>query len=250
MDRVDGKVTIITGAGMGMGRAHALLLAREGARVVVTDVDSNAGEETVQLVLGAGGEARFLKHDVTDELSWQEVMRHVDDAYARVDVLVNNAGILLLKPVHETTLEEWDRIFAVNTRGVFLGTKHVLPLMQKAGRGSIVNISSIYGIIGAPNAAAYEATKGAVRLLTKATAVDYAPFGIRANSVHPGVIRTHMTAHLMADPETEKALLGPTIMARSAAPEEVSTAVLFLASDESSFMTGAEVVVDGGYTAV
>lgn len=250
MGRVEGKVAVITGAGMGMGRAHALLLAREGARVVVTDLDPGAGKETAELVTEAGGEAYFWEHDVSDEKAWLDVMRHVEDTYGHVDVLVNNAGILLLKPVQETTVEEWDRIFGINARGVFLGTKHVLPLMQKAGRGSIVDISSIYGIIGAPNAAAYEATKGAVRLLTKATAVDYAPFNIRANSVHPGVIRTHMTADLIADPDTEKALLGSTVMARSAAPEEVSGAVLFLASDESSFMTGAELVVDGGYTAV
>ncbi len=250
MGRVEGKVAVITGAGQGMGRAHAVLLAREGARVVVTDVDSGAGKETVDLVTEAGGEASFWEHDVSEERAWVEVMGHVDNTYGHVDVLVNNAGILLLKPVHETTVEEWDRIFGINARGAFLGTKHVLPLMQRAGGGSIVNISSIYGLVGAPNAAAYEATKGAVRLLTKATAVDYAPFNIRANSVHPGVIRTHMTADLIGDPDTEKALLGPTVMARSAAPEEVSAAVLFLASDESSFMTGAEMVVDGGYTAV
>ncbi len=250
MGRVENKVAVITGAGMGMGRAHALLLAREGARVVVTDIDPEAGKETAELVTKAGGEAYFWAHDVSDERAWLDVMGHVEETYGHLDVLVNNAGILLLKPVQETTVEEWDRIFGINARGVFLGTKHVLPLMQKAGGGSIVNISSIYGIIGAPGAAAYQATKGAVRLLTKATAVDYAPFNIRANSIHPGVIRTHMTADLIADPDIEKALLGPTLMARSAAPEEVSVAVLFLASDESSFMTGAELVVDGGYTAV
>jgi cyclopentanol dehydrogenase len=241
---------VVTGAGMGMGRAHAVLLAREGASVVVTDIDAAAAKDTVGVIAEAGGAARFCEHDVSDERSWTDVMDQVDEAFGRVDVLVNNAGILLLKPVHQTAVEEWDRIFSINARGVFLGTKHVLDLMRKAGGGSIVNISSIYGIIGAPNAAAYEATKGAVRLLTKATAVDYAPFGIRANSVHPGVIRTHMTAGLIDQGDAEKALLGPTIMARSAAAEEVSGAVLFLASDESSFMTGSEVVVDGGYTAV
>ena len=250
MGRVEGKIAVVTGAGMGMGRSHALLLAREGASLAVTDIDTGAAKETVELITEAGGKARFWEHDVASEQSWVDVMAGVGEAFGLVDVLVNNAGILLLKPVQETTVEEWDRIFSINARGVFLGTKHVLAMMQNAGGGSIVNISSIYGLIGAPNAAAYEATKGAVRLLTKATAVDYAPFGIRANSVHPGVIRTHMTAGLVSDRETEKALLGPTIMGRSAGPEEVSTAVLFLASDESSFMTGAEIVVDGGYTSV
>ncbi|HEX5365379.1 MAG TPA: glucose 1-dehydrogenase [Acidimicrobiales bacterium] len=250
MGRVEGKVAVVTGAAMGMGRAHAILLAREGATVAVTDLDAAAAKGTVDAVTEAGGVARAWQHDVAEESSWVEVMSQVDQAFGRVDVLVNNAGILLQKPVHETTVEEWDRIFAVNARGPFLGTRHVLGLMRKAGGGSIVNISSIYGIIGAPSAAAYEATKGAVRLLTKATAVDYAPFGIRANSVHPGVIRTHMTEGILHGGEAERALVGPTVMARSAAPEEVSGAVLFLASDESSFMTGSEVVVDGGYTAV
>ncbi len=250
MGRVEGKIAVVTGAGMGMGRSHARLLAAEGATAVVTDVDPAAGKETVELIAEAGGQARFFEHDVASEASWIDVLGQVDAAFGRVDVLVNNAGILLMKPVQDTTVEEWDRIFSINAKGVFLGTKHVLPLMQKAGRGSIVNISSIYGLVGAPSAAAYEATKGAVRLLTKATAVDYAPFGIRANSIHPGVIRTHMTEGLVGEPALEKALLGPTIMQRSAAAEEVSPAVLFLASDESSFVTGSEIVVDGGYTAV
>ena len=155
-----------------------------------------------------------------------------------------------MKTVQDTKAEEWDKIFEINARGVFLGTKAVLENMKAAGGGSIVNISSIYGLVGAPSAAAYQATKGAVRLFTKSTAADYAEFNIRANSVHPGVIRTAMTEDILADPTSEKELLGTTIMQRAAQPEEVARAVLFLASDEASFMTGSEMVVDGGYTAL
>ena len=154
-----------------------------------------------------------------------------------------------MKPVQDTTEDDWDKIFSINTKGVFLGTKAVLENMKAAGGGSIVNISSIYGLVGAPSAAAYQATKGAVRLFTKSTAVDYAEFNIRANSIHPGVIRTSMTEDILGDPHGEKAMLGTTVLQRAGQPEEVARAVLFLASDDASFMTGSEMVVDGGYTA-
>jgi cyclopentanol dehydrogenase len=164
--------------------------------------------------------------------------------------MVNNAGILIMKPLEDTTTEDWDRIFDINVKGVFFGTKCVLPAMKKAGGGSIINISSIYGLVGAPMAAAYEASKGAVRLFTKACAADLAAYNIRVNSVHPGVIDTPMTKDLLADPAVKTALLGTTILKRPATPQEVANAVLFLASDESSFVDGAEMVVDGGYTAL
>lgn len=164
--------------------------------------------------------------------------------------MVNNAGTLILKPVHETSNEEWDRTFDINVRGTFLGIREAVPLMQESGGGSIINISSIYGIIGAPSAGAYIASKGAVRLMTKSCAVDLADFNVRVNSVHPGVIDTPMTKDLLhTDEETRKTLLGPTLMNRPSTPDEVSKAVLFLASDESSFVHGAEIIVDGGYTA-
>lgn len=250
MGRMQNKVAVVTGAGVGMGRTHALLLAREGASVVVTDVNETTGRETVGLIEKAGGKAIFIRHDVSKASEWEAVCSSAVSQFGRIDTLVNNAGILTMKTVDETTEAEWDLIFDINAKGVFLGIKAVLPGMKLAGGGSIVNISSIYGIVGAPSAAAYQGTKGAVRLLTKSAAVDLAKFNIRVNSVHPGVIATDMTKELLKDPEVAKALLGTTILGRPAQPEEVSNAVLFLASDEASFMTGSEMVVDGGYTAM
>jgi len=249
MGRMDGKIALVTGAAMGMGRTHAETLAREGATVVLTDIDDATGEGTAEAIRQAGGSADYMHHNVASEEEWKSVIDTTVAKYGKINVLVNNAGILILKPVDQTETSEWDKIFDINVKGTFFGIKHVLPAMQKAGGGSIVNISSIYGLIGAPSAAAYEASKGAVRLLTKATAIDYAPHKIRVNSVHPGVIDTPMTKDLLADPDVKQAILGTTILDRPAQPQEISNAVLFLASDEASFMTGSEMVVDGGYTA-
>ena len=165
-----------------------------------------------------------------------------------VDILINNAGILILSTVQDTLDEDFDRVLDINVKGVFYGMKYMLPAMQAAGGGSIVNISSIYVLIGAPASAAYQASKGAVRLLTKSTAVDYAPFIIRVNSVHPSIIRTNMTKDMLVDEAITQQIIGTTLLGRPAEPMEVSYAVLFLASDEASYMTGSEVVVDGGYT--
>lgn len=248
MGRVKGKVALVTGAAMGMGKTHAELLAEEGAKVIVTDMDEAAGKKVVAGIRKAGGKADFYKLDVTSEAQWKSVVAKVVKADRTIDVLVSNAGIFVMKPVEDTTTQDWDRVFDVNVKGVFFGTRYVLPVMRKARKGSIINISSIYGINGAPGAAAYEASKGAVRLFSKACAADLAKFGIRVNSVHPGVIDTPMTKDLLADPAIKKAILGTTILGRPAKPREVSYAVLFLASDESSFVHGAEIVVDGGYT--
>lgn len=247
--RVQDKVAVVTGGAAGMGRAHSQLLAREGASVIVTDIDDIGGRKTAQLIKDEGGTASFVQHDVSKASDWDTVVEHAMERHGRVDILVNNAGILAFKSLQDTDEDEWDRIFAVNAKGTFLGCRAVIPAMKESQAPSIVNISSMYGIIGAPNAAAYEASKGAVRTLTKAAAVDLGEFGIRVNSVHPGVIATAMTKDVLADPESAKALLGTTILGRAAQPEEVSTTVLFLASDESSFMNGSELVVDGGYIA-
>lgn len=249
MKRVQDKVIIVTGGAMGMGRSHSELLASHGAWVFVADMNVELGQATVADIRKNGGKADFLRLDVTNEADWNAAVGQIIERAGRIDVLINNAGILILKPVQDTTNEDWDRIFDVNARSVFIGTRAVIPFMQKAGKGNIVNISSIYGLVGAPGASAYEASKGAVRMFTKSCAVDLAPFNIRVNSVHPGVIETQMTRDLLADPIIRPALLGPTLLKRPAQPIEVSQAVLFLASDESSFVHGAELVVDGGYTA-
>jgi cyclopentanol dehydrogenase len=249
MKRVQDKVIIVTGGAMGMGQSHSELLASQGAQVYVADMNAELGQATVDGIRKSGGKADFLKLDVSKESDWNAAIGTVIERSGRIDVLVNNAGMLILKPVQDTTNADWDRTFDVNARSVFLGTRAVIPHMQKAGKGNIINISSIYGLVGAPGASAYEASKGAVRLFTKSCAVDLAPFNIRVNSVHPGVIETQMTKDLLADPVIRPALLGPTLLKRPAQPIEVSQAVLFLASDESSFVHGAELVVDGGYTA-
>lgn len=249
MKRVQDKVILVTGGAMGMGQSHSELLASQGAWVFVADVNQTQGQSTVDGIRKNGGKADFLKLDVTQEADWNAAVNQIVERAGRLDVLVNNAGILILKPVQDTSNQEWDRIFDVNVRSVFIGTRAAIPVMQKQGGGTIVNISSIYGLVGAPGASAYEASKGAVRLFTKSCAVDLAPFNIRVNSVHPGVIETQMTKALLDDPAVRPLLLGPTLLKRPAQPIEVSQAVLFLASDESSFVHGAELVVDGGYTA-
>lgn len=249
MKRVQDKVILVTGGAMGMGQSHSELLASQGAWVFVADVNQTQGQSTVDCIRKNGGKADFLKLDVTQEADWNAAVNQIVERAGRLDVLVNNAGILILKPVQDTSNQEWDRIFDVNVRSVFIGTRAAIPVMQKQGGGTIVNVSSIYGLVGAPGASAYEASKGAVRLFTKSCAVDLAPFNIRVNSVHPGVIETQMTKALLDDPAVRPLLLGPTLLKRPAQPIEVSQAVLFLASDESSFVHGAELVVDGGYTA-
>ncbi len=249
MGRVQGKVALVTGGAMGMGKTHSEELAQEGAHVFVTDRDVAAGEAVVKGIVAAGGKADFIKHDVTSENDWNSVIAAITKKAGHLDILVNNAGILILKPAHETTNDEWDSVFNVNVRGVWLGIRACVPLM-KGRKASIINISSIYGIVGAPMAGAYIASKGAVRLLTKSCAVDLIQFGIRVNSVHPGVIDTEMTKDLLhGAAEVRKAIMGATLFDRPCQPVEVSKAVLFLASDDSSFVHGAEILVDGGYIA-
>ena len=256
MPRVGGKVALITGAGMGLGRATALLLASEGARIAVTDIDPRGGRETVDLIATAGGEAFFLEHDVADEAAWQRAIAGVEERFGRLDVLVNNAGIAIARNVEETTLEEWHRTMAVNSDGVFLGCKTAIPLMRCSGGGSIVNLSSIDGIIGEAELAAYCASKGAVRTLTKSVAAHCAEqrTGIRCNSVHPGYIWTAQTETYFRDlgnldEERAKALSRHPI-GFLGEPNDIAYMILYLASDESKFVTGSEMVVDGGYLMV
>ena len=245
--RLSGKVALISGAARGMGESEARLFAREGAQVVLGDILADQGRAAVENITQQGGTATFVPLDVTHEQDWQRAVETAEQTYGRLDILVNNAGIVRMAPLDETSLEAWNEVIGVNQTGVFLGMKHAVPAMRRAGGGSIVNISSIAGLIGLPNIPAYQASKGAVRLLTKNAAVQYATDKIRVNSVHPGRIETPMTAPLA--PERREMLLRLTPLGRDGTAEEVAYGVLYLASDESSYVTGAELVIDGGYTA-
>lgn len=238
MGRMDGKVALVTGAARGMGRECAERLAAEGAAVVATDViDPENGLDGVD----------FKKLDVSDEADWTRVVEDVLASHGRIDVLVNNAGIIAYEDIESVSLEAWNKVIAVNLTGTMLGMQQVIPVMKENGGGSIVNFSSIWGNAAVAGAAGYHASKGAVRNLTKNAAITYATDGIRANSVHPGFIATPLTE--AQDQGINEVVIGNTPMKRAGRPEEVAAAVLFLASDEASFVTGAELVVDGGYLA-
>ncbi|HUY40886.1 MAG TPA: glucose 1-dehydrogenase [Candidatus Dormibacteraeota bacterium] len=251
--RVHGKVAIVTGAAMGIGSACARLLAREGAKVVVTDLDATGGEATAKAIRAAGGEATFVKHDVASENEWKNVIASALQAFERVDVLVNNAGIGTTGNVADATLDQWRKLMSINCDGVFLGTKYVFPAMKRAGGGSIINMSSILGMVGQGDAAAYCASKGAIRLLAKSAALHGAPHRIRVNSIHPGYIETPMVAHYVASTGDEqaarRALADLHPLGHLGEPDDIAYGVLYLASDESKFVTGSELVIDGGYTA-
>jgi cyclopentanol dehydrogenase len=251
MARVKDKVAVVTGGALGLGFATARLLAQEGAKVVVADRDTVNGKAAVERIRSeTDSDAIFIELDVASESLWQAAVAQVVGHYGRLDVLVNNAGIYLSGTTESTSLEVWEQTFAVNVRGVFLGSRAVIPVMRQGGGGSIVNISSNWGIVAFPDAAAYVASKGAVRLLSKATASEVAKDGIRVNSVHPSLTATDMTRGVLEDVALTKTLVGPSLLGRPARAEEIAQAVLFLASDDASFMTGSEMVVDGGYTAV
>jgi NAD(P)-dependent dehydrogenase (short-subunit alcohol dehydrogenase family) len=243
--RLEGKVALISGGARGMGAVEAKLFAKEGAKVVIGDVLEDLGKGLEAEINETGGEALFVKLDVGKEEEWQRAVDATVQHFGKLNVLVNNAGILLRSDLEETTVEGWDRTMVVNARGVFLGTKTAVSAMRKAGGGSIVNISSVSGMIslGYP---AYNASKGAVRIFTKNVAVEYAKENIRVNSIHPGVIKTAM---MDGDARTEADWYDLIPIGRWADPIEVAYGVLFLASDEASYITGSELVIDGGFTA-
>ena len=247
--RLEGKVALITGGARGMGAVEAKLFAREGAKVVIGDLLEEEGRQVEAEIAEAGGEAMFVRLDVTREDDWREAVDQAVSKFGKLNVLVNNAGISSRSHPDISSLEGWELIMEVNSKGVFLGTTYAIPKFLEAGGGSIVNISSILGLVGSETGhPAYNASKGAVRLLTKATAVRYGKDGIRANSVHPGYLPP-MGKGLPMDPARRKALLAVTPLRREGRQEEVAYAVLFLASGEASYITGAELAVDGGYTA-
>ena len=252
--RVEDKVAIVTGAASGIGRGSAEILAREGARVVLSDVNEPLGREAAKAI---GGDAIFLRHDVSDEESWREVIAATLARFGRLDVLVNNAGIAIVADIESTTVEQWRKMMAVNAEGVFLGCKHAIPAMRRSGGGSIINISSAAGLVGTPPFAAYSATKGAVRILTKSVAAHCREKGdaIRCNSIHPGGIDTPLVRGLTRQPQGSEpgAIEGVSELGQAIGygqPADIGYLVLYLASDESRFMTGSELAIDGGLTCV
>ena len=249
--RLAGKVALITGGASGMGQSEAAIFAREGAKVVVADILEFEARQAVEKIAAAGGQARFVKLDVTSETDWEAAVKATVTAFGKLDLLVNNAGISGTFDPDTLSTSAWDTLLNVNAKGVFLGMKHAVPAMRQAGGGSIVNISSISGIAGQSMVhMGYNGSKGAVRVMTKSAAVQFARDGIRVNSVHPGVLPPMRTSRVTADPAVRAAMLKGVPMKREGRVEEVAHAVLFLASDEASYITGAELVVDGGYLAV
>lgn len=255
MGRVDNKVALVTGGALGIGAAACEMLAREGAAVAVTDLHDDEGGAVAEQIRGAGGKARFWHLDVTDEDAVARVCSEVAAEFGKLNVLVNNAGIAgVNKPTDEISAEEWDQVINVNVRGVFFCTKHAIPHLRNAGGGSIINISSIYGLISAPDLPPYHASKGAVRLMSKTDALFYAKEGIRVNSVHPGYIWTPLVADLARQsPGGEEAFrreLGSRHpLGHVGEPDDIAAGIVYLAADESKFVTGSELVIDGGYTA-
>ncbi len=253
MGRVEGKVALVTGAASnpGLGRETALRLAGEGAKLVVTDVDEPGAQACAQAIVEAGGEALALKQDVCDEGRWEEVMAATNDAFGGLDICVNNAGIAVLVPIEHMTLEQWNRQIEVNLTSVFLGCRAALGEMKKRGGGSIVNLSSVAGLVGLQTCVAYGAAKGGVRIMSKSVAMEMAEYNIRCNSVHPGVIWTNMQAQATGanDPSGLDTTSMRVPLGRAGAPLDIANCILYLASDESNYVTGAEFVVDAGMTA-
>ncbi|WP_152190014.1 SDR family NAD(P)-dependent oxidoreductase [Georgenia satyanarayanai] len=249
MNRLEGRVALVTGAASGIGRATAERLAQEGAAVVVTDIQDEMGQETVRGLTTAGARAVFVHHDVTSEEDWGSAVTRAETEFGGLDILVNNAGMGDLKTIEETTLAEWERTVAVDQTGVFLGMKHAAALLAASGNGAVVNISSIFGTSGGfGTSPAYHAAKGAVRTLTKNVALHWADKGVRVNSIHPGFIETPILESAKGT-AFEQAMIDLTPMGRLGRPAEVAAGVAYLASDDAAFVTGLELYIDGGYLA-
>ena len=248
MGKLDGKVALISGGARGQGAAEARLFAQEGAKVVLGDILDEQGQQVEAEINELGGDALYIHLDVTSEADWQSAVQAAVDRYGKLDILVNNAAIVIQKAaIEDRTADEWDRIFEVNAKGVFLGTKHSIPEMRNAGGGSIVNISSVAGIGQSMHQEpAYAASKGAVRIFSKVTASQHAADGIRCNSVHPGPIDTDMLHSSMGSPEGLENRLTRVPLRRMGTADEIAKGVLYLASDDSSYVTGSELVIDGG----
>jgi NAD(P)-dependent dehydrogenase (short-subunit alcohol dehydrogenase family) len=247
--RLEGKVAIITGAASGIGVATALLFAKEGTKVVVADLNESGGNETVDQIRSDGGAAIFVRTDVTSAKDAEAIVKSTIDAYGKLDVLFNNAGIAMRLPVADLPEEDWDRCIEINLKGIFLGSKYAIPEMIKNGGGSIINMASMFGIVGAKIRAAYVASKGGVVNLTRGMALDYAPNNIRVNCICPGFTDTPLIQAIVPTPEARQALGEDHPMGRLATPLDIAYGALYLASDESSFVTGIALPIDGGYTA-
>ncbi|MFJ7728493.1 SDR family NAD(P)-dependent oxidoreductase [Neobacillus sp. NPDC097160] len=243
--RLDGKVILITGASGGQGRAEAKLFAKHGAKLVLTDVNEKGLFETVSLIEDDQEDILTLKHDISMEKDWEYVISKTEEKFGRLAGLINNAGILIRNGIFETSLEEFEKIQTINTNGTFLGMKHGASLIKKSGGGSIINISSIWGLVGSPTSLAYHSSKGAIRLMTKAAAIELAKDYIRVNSIHPGVIATAMSEVKNDQHPLKEKTPWPTL----GTPEDIAYGAMYLLSDESRFVTGTELVIDGGYTA-
>ncbi|WP_338448292.1 glucose 1-dehydrogenase [Niallia oryzisoli] len=243
--RLDGKVILITGAAGGQGREEAKLFAKHGAKLVLTDVNEDGLNETVSLIEDHHEDILTLKHDISKEEDWEYVVEKTEGRFGRLDGLINNAGILIRNGILNTSLEEFEKIQSINTNGTFLGMKHGAKLMKKNGGGSIINISSIWGLVGSPTSLAYHSSKGAIRLMTKSAAIELAKDYIRVNSIHPGVIATAMAEVQNGQHPLKEKTPWPNL----GTPEDIAYGAIYLLSDESRFVTGTELVIDGGYTA-
>ena len=245
--RLENKVAIISGGSRGMGAFEAALFVQEGAKVIIGDVRDEEGRDLAKHI---GSNAVYMHLDVTSERDWEAVVKEATDRYGKLDILVNNAGVSARGTIEETSVDDWDRVMGINSKGVFLGTRAAIPDMRKSGGGSIINISSQLGLVGmAESSPQYQSSKGAVRIFTKSAAIQYAPEGIRVNSVHPGPIVTPMTEARRSDSAVQQVMVSRIPLGRYGESKDVAYGVLYLASDEASFVTGSELVIDGGWTA-